>query len=477
MNHPQKSQNPATFSQNAPHQRRPKRMVPTELTGAAFPALYLVRSSWLVRWLARIAFAMLMAVIVGLYFIPWQQSSRGHGRVVARDPQERPQLVFAGYDGIVEWIKPGLQEGSVVEAGELVIRIAPTSPAEINQINNQRSQLVLKKLAYENSRDNAKQSIELQQSSGLATLRSEELAIQSAEAKWELEKNALLEAESLYLPKKNKYESIRELAPRLVSEQAVLEAEADQNAAKQKVDQAKNKVDEAFKLLSSKREAYQSKIQEVEVKNNETKIKLQAELAKLAEVEKEIQELEVKAGQLQRLDVVAPKSGVIQALQVNSGSDAVKKGDDLFTVVPEVTELAVELTIAGNDSPLIKRGDEVRLQFQGWPAIQWVGWPSVAIGTFGGQVNSINPSDDGKGDFVVFVTRGMMDGVQEEWPEDRYLRQGVRANGWVLLRTVPLGYELWRQLNGFPPLVDPPSYKKAAGGDKEDVKKPKLFKD
>ena len=47
------------------------------------------------------------------------------------------------------------------------------------------------------------------------------------------------------------------------------------------------------------------------------------------------------------------------------------------------------------------------------------------------------------------------DPEDEPWPEPRYLRQGVRANGWVLLDTVSLGFELWRQLNGFPPTVTP----------------------
>ena len=217
------------------------------------------------------------------------------------------------------------------------------------------------------------------------------------------------------------------------------------------------------------------KREDVDIKNNESRNKLQSELQKMAEVEKEIQELGVKLGQLGRLEVISPRTGIIQSLQINSGSDTVKKGDSLFTVVPDTSELAVELTIAGNDSPLVHVGDEVRLQFQGWPAIQWVGWPSIAVGTFGGRVNSLNPSDDGKGNFLLFVTPDTEDKTQVPWPNNRYLRQGVRANGWVLLRTVPLGYELWRQLNGFPPIIDNPTG--GSGGDKkDDIKKPKLPK-
>ena len=130
--------------------------------------------------------------------------------------------------------------------------------------------------------------------------------------------------------------------------------------------------------------------------------------------------------------------------------------------------MQVEMKVSGNDLPLIREGDRVRLQFEGWPAVQFVGWPSVAVGTFGGVVNRVFPTDDGMGYFRIVVTPDPND---EPWPDERYLRQGVRANGWVLLRQVPLGYEIWRQLNGFPPSVEKEPAEK---GGKES--KPKLPK-
>jgi hypothetical protein len=117
---------------------------------------------------------------------------------------------------------------------------------------------------------------------------------------------------------------------------------------------------------------------------------------------------------------------------------------------------------------LISEGDQVRLQFDGWPAIQFVGWPSVAVGTFGGKVIAINPADDSKGLFKIIVGPDPEDPKQEKWPDSRYLRQGVKANAWVILRTVPLGFEIWRQLNGFP------ASKSEAGEQK--AKDPKLPK-
>jgi len=114
-------------------------------------------------------------------------------------------------------------------------------------------------------------------------------------------------------------------------------------------------------------------------------------------------------------------------------------------------------------------GSPVRLQFEGWPAVQIVGWPSVAVGTFGGEVVFVDPTDNGKGKFRVVVAplpdQKPRDGKMEPvtWPSNRWLRQGVRVNGWVMLEQVPLWRELWRQLNGFPPVVvdgEPDKFKK-----------------
>jgi len=117
-------------------------------------------------------------------------------------------------------------------------------------------------------------------------------------------------------------------------------------------------------------------------------------------------------------------------------------------LVPETSRQVVEMWVNGNDMPLLSLGDKVRMQFEGWPAIQFVGWPSVAVGTFGGEISLIDATDDGTGRFRVLVAPDPND---EAWPSTRFLRQGVRANGWVLLRQVPLGFEMWRRFNGFPP--------------------------
>src|SRR5690606_5169097 len=111
---------------------------------------------------------------------------------------------------------------------------------------------------------------------------------------------------------------------------------------------------------------------------------------------------------------------------------------------------AVELWVDGNDMPLIRPGEEVRLQFEGWPVVQFSGWPSLAIGTFGGRVAFVDATSGASGKFRVVVVEDSV----EPWPSEARLRQGVRVRGWILLSEVSLGFELWRQINGFPPTAD-----------------------
>jgi multidrug resistance efflux pump len=148
--------------------------------------------------------------------------------------------------------------------------------------------------------------------------------------------------------------------------------------------------------------------------------------------------------------ITAPRAGTVFRIFAAPGAELVQAGDPLVSLIPETESRAVEIWVNGNDVPLISPGRPVRLQFEGWPAVQFSGWPAVAVGTFGGRVALVDPTDDGTGRFRILV---VPDPDDEPWPEGLYLRQGVRANAFVLLDEVSLGYELWRRANGFPPTV------------------------
>ncbi len=148
--------------------------------------------------------------------------------------------------------------------------------------------------------------------------------------------------------------------------------------------------------------------------------------------------------------VTAPTDGTIVRLQVGTSSVIVNQGQIVAIFVPKSRQLSVQLFIKGRDLPLVYEGRKVRLQFEGWPAIQFSGWPSVAVGTFGGVVTFVDQTATAEGLFRVIIVPSQ----GEKWPQSRFIRQGTRVNGWILLNEVSLGYELWRQFNGFPPALD-----------------------
>ncbi|HMO01744.1 MAG TPA: HlyD family efflux transporter periplasmic adaptor subunit [Oligoflexia bacterium] len=175
--------------------------------------------------------------------------------------------------------------------------------------------------------------------------------------------------------------------------------------------------------------------------------KLQSDLA-IAQVE--FAQANIKLQRQSSQIIRSPRDGTIVRVFAATGGVYVKAGFAIATLVPNAEDPAVELYVDGNDIPLISIGREARLQFQGWPAIQFAGWPSVAIGSFSGVVGMIDQTDDGTGKFRVLVFPKSI----EDWPAAPYLRQGVRAVGWILLDDVKLGWELWRLFNGFPPTVE-----------------------
>jgi multidrug efflux pump subunit AcrA (membrane-fusion protein) len=225
----------------------------------------------------------------------------------------------------------------------------------------------------------------------------------------------------------------------------VMAAEAAVTTSKINVDRQKALVE---KGLSAKRAFEQANLEYTKFLVDEANAS--AELARM----------DVRLARQLTQSVKAPVAGTILRIISGQGAQIVKAGQMLAVLVPETDSRAVELWIAGNDMPLIRDGAEVRLQFEGWPAIQFSGWPGAAYGTYGGKVALIDASDSGQGKFRVVITPL----ENEPWPEGSYLRQGVRSLGWILLNRVSLGYELWRRFNGFPPGFPEPSKPAAKEG-------------
>ncbi len=436
-----------------------------------FPALQLVRTGRVVRLLGRCVFVMLLLSVIGMIFVPWQQTARGTGRVIALDPQQRQQTIQSSYDGIIKFVKPGLREGSEVREGDLIVELEPFAAQAVEQLEGQMAQAKIKRLQQEAILKLTNENVNFQVTSGQQMLEALESQVAAASEKHQQQLSEVEVLKAEYDQKQYELDQAKKLFPRgIISEQELVTKRNDWTSAVNKLEKGEAATQEAYFALQAKEKELLSKQQDIFIKNREASGKAQEENKKMTEIEKELLDLEGKRGELNRLKIVAPRNGYLHELVGLENVDTVKKGDDLFTVIPDAEELAVELKISGNDMPLVHEGDRVRLQFEGWPAVQFVGWPSVAVGTFGGKVNRISPTDDGAGNFIVLVIPDQHFPAESLWPDNRYLRQGVRANGWILLKQVALGYEIWRQLNGFPPVIaDKPPTKK---DDKVKVPKP-----
>lgn len=416
------------------------------------------------RVLAYMLLLALILSIVALVITPWQQSIRGGGRVTAYAPLERQQTVEAPVKGrVVHWY---VQEGDHVEAGEPIVDLADNDPELVARLERQRSTIVdridaatmamtvadAKIVALDGSRSAAVTSAGLKQQIAADKLDGAQRAFDAAEAEKETAALNLARIEKLH-------------EEGLVSTRKFELAQMKARTTKAKLDKEKASLSAAKRAVKAAK-ADRSKVGgDAGAKVEDAKSSLQKAKADKAKAEGDLAKIDVKLAQQSQMMVVAPRGGTVFRLSAKEGGEVVKQGDALAVLVPDVTARAVELWVDGNDAPLITPGREVRLQFEGWPAVQFVGWPSVAIGTFGGEVAFVDATDNGKGQFRIVVTQ--LEG--EEWPDSRYLRQGVRANGWVLLNQVSLGYELWRLFNGFPPAVTAPEDASKASGAKKNT--------
>ncbi len=237
---------------------------------------------------------------------------------------------------------------------------------------------------------------------------------------------------------------IADIDPRLIER---LQAEREQVAAKlqaasvavQTAEIDARRMKDLFDQgLAARREWEQARIRVEELK------------ARVAEAAAELTRVDVNLSRQSTQIVTAPRDGVILRVFAGDAATYINTGDLVATFVPDNAERAVELFIDGRDVALVRPGAKVRLQFEGWPVVQFSGWPSVAVGTFGGVVTAVDPSAQTSGRFRVLVVEDEAEAGHKPWPDQRFVRFGSTARGWVLLETVALGYEIWRQLNNFP---------------------------
>ena len=400
----------------------------------------------------RILTGALLAVFIML-FLPWTQNIRSKGYVTALRPDQRPQTIHSIIAGRIE--KWYAAEGDYVQAGDTILRISEVKDEYFDSLLLPRTkQQVEAKTQTARSYGDKVSALEdqiaaLQRNNVLKLeqaknkLRIAELKVESdsieliqAKVNFDIGTYQLQRAEELY---KEGLRSLTDLEGRRLKFQEV---------------QAKL-ISSENKLLSSKNELITARI-DLDAIDNEFKDKLaKAESEKYTamssqfDAEATVTKLENQYSNYEQRTryryILAPQNGFIaKAIQVGIG-ETIKEGAEIVNIVPANAELAVEMFVQPVDLPLIKLGNKVRFIFDGWPAIVFSGWPQISNGTFGGVVVAIDQFAGPTNQYRVLVTQ---DPEEEAWPE--LLRIGSGADGIALLNDVPVWYEIWRQLNGFP---------------------------
>ena len=462
------------------------------------PSLRLARSSQAARRMARWLLWGIGVTLVLMAFAPWQQSLWGSGEVIAFSPNEREQVIESPIKGRLIRLGDGIFENARVFKGQLIAEIQDLDPdlmmrlesqvtasrqardsakiqAEANQRNLKAAHTIVK--AYESQ-------VEAYEKVLTQVVSAAESYVDMAEQKVISEEQTLAELTAGFQQadldlKRQKQLFEERIASQLKYQEAerkAIEARAKVRKAEANIEGAKNELEAKQADRDAKEQKSKADIEyaqaalrksRADVAKSESDIaKSQAEVSK---ADKELLEAESKLARQKNQQIDAPFDGFIVQIYPNQGSQILKEGDSICRIVPDTDDRAVELLLDGNDAPLVQVNRNVRLQFEGWPAIQFAGWPSVAIGTFGGTVTSVDATDDGKGKFRVLIRP---DESEQEWPEPRFLRQGVRASGWVLLDQVPLWFEVWRRVNGFPPVTN--VYANEKGKSKKEGKPPKV---
>ena len=391
------------------------------------------------RWVAGLFLLGLVAL-----FLPWQQNVTGDGAVTALRPQDRPQTVPSLIAGRVErWY---VQEGQYVTRGTPLVQISEVKEQFLDpdlvlrlgeQVSGKETSLAGKQ-AKVRSLDSLVAALERARDLGLAKadnkVRLYEAAMQAAVVDSQVEAARFERRERLWrdgLSTRTEFE-----ANQLRFQQAVA-----------KLVEKRQELGNARLEVAGVAAEYGEKLAKAGADRDATRAEIGDGQAEVAKLRNQHTSMRLRSA-MYRID--APQDGyVVKALRQGVG-ETIKEGDALVTVVPAHPQQAVELYVKAMDVPLLRRGRKVRLVFDGWPALQFSGWPSVSVGTFGGVVSVIDAVDSKAGKFRLLVTP---DPEDEPWPAQ--LRMGSGVHGWALLDTVPVWFEIWRQLNGFPPTVDP----------------------
>ena len=397
---------------------------------------------------------MFLMVLIIVLFLPWTQNVSGRGYVTTLSPDKRPQTIQSQIPGRIEqWF---VQEGDQVSKGDTIMRISEVKSEYFDTELVQRTgeQLSSKKEALQayNQKSDALRSqiIALEQERILKLNQSRSKVVQSilkaasdslkliaSEANIDIARIRMDREKSLF---DQGLKSAKDVESRTMILRA---AESDYVGAQNDFDNAKNQV--AIDQFEIRRldANYADKIAK-------TKSELASARSASFEAEIEVSKLEntltnytMRRG-LQY--ILAPQDGFINKAIKGGIGETFKEGESLVSIMPLDYALAVETYVRPIDMPLMHIGEKVRVEFDGWPAIVFSGWPNASLGTYGAKVVAMDRFISDNNMYRILLAPDLED---RPWPEQ--VRVGSGARTIALLSDVPIWFELWRQLNGFPP--------------------------
>lgn len=401
------------------------------------------------RKFTKILFWIFCILFILIWFLPWQQTSQGAGRVVAYAPLDRQQTLEAPLKGrISRW---HVSEGSRVKKGDPIAEISDNDPNYL--------------LRLEEARNSARMRLEAEGSQTRAyrdrigsVSESARNSVSASEAKVEMAKQKVHSARA----KKDAAQAERETAKinlernqalfdkGLVSKRTLELAELSFQKAENSLTRSRADLEESIQSLEAEKSSLEKSRHDANAARQSAEASLGYSISGYSKAKQDLQKIEAELSRQFSQSVVAPRDGTIMRILTKQDGEQVFPGEPIAILIPDTESRAVELYIDGNDIPLVREGSEVRLQFQGWPVFQIAGAPDLSFGTFGGSVSFIDNTDNGSGKFRILV---VPDSSKNNWPPSRYLKQGVQAHGWILLNQVSIAYEIWRQFNNFPPLI------------------------
>jgi multidrug resistance efflux pump len=396
----------------------------------------------------------LFFVLILVLFVPWTQNINTSGVVTTQFQEQRPQQINSIIPGkIIKW---WVKEGDFVQKGDTIVELADTKDDYLDPrlIERTNDQLIAKKQKVE-FYDNKITNINGQLIAIEAGFKLKESSIKNKIQ--QLERKILIDSAELAAANidlqvgTNQFNrAVKMLNDGIISlvdyerrTQSFNKAKAGFQEKQQKFLNTKQDVLIARIDLNSLKQEVNDKLYKLKGDIANSNTEKSTVIAEVAKNENELSNYRIRGSQKWLL---APQTGQIIKAKKAGINEIVKEGEMIVEIVPNSFLYAVELFVKPMDLALINKGQDVRLQFDGYPAIVFSGWPNSSYGTFAGKISAIETNRNENGQFRVLI---IPDEKDKRWPTN--LKIGTGAQGFALLNDVPIWYELWRQLNGFPP--------------------------